>query len=286
MDATLEACDPLNERQFKLAIKRLANSLNFGTDASHFLGAGTDYVQSRMYVPGDPVKSIDWRITARTGRIHLKEYEAPKRCPVYLLVDTSASMCVTSQTLSKYAWAVQIAGGLALAALAKVSPVGFVGCGEREEQLEPTFSRNRIYLALYQLRRFRFTERTLAGQRIRRLAAMIKERSLIFLLSDMHDPEAVGALKVLGQEHDCVVLQVQDPAERGRIGGGFFRGEEAETRKAFIGHSRSRWFGSDGIAGGLRKAGVDHLVLPTDQPILPPLRSFLQQRSILGKGGR
>jgi uncharacterized protein (DUF58 family) len=286
MQAVLEVSEHLDERQFALEIKRLADSLSFGTDASPFLGSGIEYVQSRLYQPGDPIKSIDWRVTARTGKVHLKEYEAPKRMSIYLVVDTSASMCVSSQPVSKYAWAVKLAGALALASLARMSPVGFIGGGERELDAHPTLSRSRIFLWLHRLRSYRFDEHTHVGVRLERLASVLESRTAIIVLSDFHDPQAIPALKLLRQEHDCVALQLVDPAEHGRLGGGIFRAEEAESGHAFVATSRSRWFDGDALAQEFKHSGIDHLTLPIDQPFLPKLRGYLRRRGSFGKGAR
>ena len=264
-------------RQFEISIRRLATALSYGQESSPFLGAGVEYVQSRPYLPGDPVKLIDWRVTARTGRVHVKEYEAPRQMPVYLLVDTSASMCISSRGLSKYAWAVQIAGGIALAALDHMNPVGVMSIGERELHYPPTLSRSSVLQWMHQLRRHHFEERTTLGQRVRELVPRVEQRCLFIVLSDLHDPDAIDAIKLMAQDHDCAVIHLEDPAERGRTGGGFYRAVEAETGRAFVAHSRSRWFEA-ASSHTLTKSGVDYLHLPTDQPVLPKLRQFLRHR--------
>jgi uncharacterized protein (DUF58 family) len=285
-DLELPPHDHLDERQFVLAIKRLADSLSYGNDASPYLGSGIDFAQSRVYEPGDPVKSIDWRVTARTGRVYVKEYEAPKRMPIYLLLDTSASMCVASGPSSKYAVAVQLVGGLGLAALARMSPVAVIGCGERDFDLRASLSRERLFLRLHQLRRYQLDETTRVGLRVGQLGGLLEHRCLLLVLTDLHDPDAVSALKEAGQRHDCVVLQLSDPAERGKTGGGFFRGEEAETERPHLMRGARRQSVDEQAAWGLAEAGLDHLHLPIDQPFLPRLTGFLRQRSQLGKGAR
>lgn len=275
--------EPVDARQFEVAVKHLANSLNFGQEESVFHGSGLEFAQSRLYVAGDPVKAIDWKVSARVGKLFIKEYQEPKQMPLYLLLDTSASMCVTSLAMSKYAWAVQIATGIALAAQANVTPVGLLGCGARELHVRPTLSRNVVMEWSHQLRHHDFLEDTSLAARAREVAPSLKRRTMVIVLSDLHDPEAFPALQVLAQEHDVIVLHLQDPAETGVRGAGLFRGVEAESGRAFIGHGRRAWVDAEGWKSELTRFGIDYLHLPTDEPMLGKLRHFLGRRGFGSK---
>ena len=286
MEGYIESADTLDSRQFYIAIKRLADSFSYGTDRSPFVGSGVEYVQSRQYQYGDPIRSIDWRVTARTGKVFIKEYETPKRMPCYLLIDTSASMMISSTKRSKYAMALHIAGGLALACLDRVSPVGVLGVGGRDIRIDPSLSKDRILEWLHQLRHFRYDEATTLVDRIRELIPTLNSRVLFIVLSDLHDERSVVSLKRVGQKHDCVVLQLQDPAEISLRGSGFLRAQEAETGRAFVTHGRKLHLDQDSVEQELRRGGIDHLTLRTDQPISHHLRSFFKARGLLGKGAR
>lgn len=286
MEGHLDTADHLNARQFLIAVRKLADALNYGTDHSPFLGSGIEYAQSRQYQPGDPVRSIDWRITARTGKVFVKEYEAPKQLPCYLLVDTSASMTVSSVRRSKYAVAVHVAGGLAFACLDRISPVGVVGVGGRDLRVEPSLSRGQILQWLHAFRTFRYDEPTTLGRRIAELAPTLPNRCLVVVLSDLLDPEAVPALKLMAQRHDCVAIRLQDPAETGVPGAGFLRAGEAETGRVFVTRAARRWVDPESTARELKRAGVDHLTIRTDQPFVADLRNFLKGRNVLGRGAR
>jgi len=278
--------DPQDARQFEVDAKRLADSLNFGQDESIFHGSGLEYAQSRLYAPGDPVKSIDWRVSARTGKLFVKEFHESRQIPVYLLMDTSASMCLSSIPLSKYAWAVRIAAGIALAAQADMKPVGLLGCGQRELRVEPSLSRNRVFAWTSQLRSHGFLEDTSLATRARELAPTLKQKAMLIVLSDLHDAGALSALQVLGQKHDCVVLHLQDPAESGLTGAGIFRGMEAESGQSFVGHGRRKWVQSEGWKSELNRFQIDYLHLPTNEPILLKLKQFFKSRKSGLNGAR
>ena len=286
MEGFLDSPEVLDSRQFLIAVKRLADSLAFGTDRSPYIGSGLEYHQSRPYQFGDSIKAIDWRVTARTGKVHVKEYEAIKRLPVWILVDTSASMTISSTRKSKYEVAVYVAGGVALASLEAIRPVGFMGVGGRGLLRPESLSKDQVHGWLHSLRRYRFDEPTNLGRRVAELAARLPQRSQIIVLSDMHEPAALPALKLAAQAHDCSVIHLIDPAESGLRGMGFVRGAEAESGRQVIAAGRRAWVDSVSLRESLKKSRIDCLTIDVSEPYAARLRQFFKGRNMLGRGAR
>ncbi|GAA4441780.1 DUF58 domain-containing protein [Bremerella cremea] len=284
--AVLSDDEFLDSRRFLVAAKRLANDLAYGTDPSQFLGSGTEYVQSRLYQSGDPIRSLDWRVMARTGKPFVKQFEATKALPCYLLIDTSASMTVSSLPRSKYGHAVIIATGLALACLDRVSPVGMIAVGSRDLRIRPSLSRDQILTWSHELKKYRFDESTSLTRRITELAPMLVSRAMVIVLSDLHDPGCVGAIRLLAQNHDVCVLQFRDPAEVGQQGTGFIRAREVETGHLYMAKGTQELVKQSAIEQSMKRGGIDHMLIDTGKPYERNLRHFFASRSILGKAQR
>lgn len=276
------------DRQLEIAVCRLADDLRFGQDASPYTGAGIEYLQSRPFVEGDPVRDIDWKVTARTQRFHVKQYEALRSTPAYLLVDTSASMAFSSRPFSKHKLAVLLAGGLALAALRRLSPVGVLAGGRRQLHVRPSLQRGRVFQWLHALQRAAFDEPTQLAQRLDQLSELVVSRTLVIVISDMHDPDAASAAKRLAQRHDVIVLHLQDPAERGALRSGMFHAVEAETGRAVVAHGGTHWLAESfqELPRQLAAARIDYLLMGTDRPFVAPLRRLLGDRGGLMRNTR
>ena len=288
---TLGPPEELAHGDFEMVVRRLADDLAFGTDTSLFTGSGLEYAQSRPYEPGDPVKQIDWRMLARTSRTYVKEYEALKRIDVNIVVDTSASMAVGSTRITKQALAIWLASAIGVLAQRRLSPCSVIGGGERRTRVEPSLLRSDLWRSIEPLRTGRTDEGTRIAERIRELVARSRRASVILVLSDLHEPDAIDAIREAAQRHDVVVLRLRDPAERDRLRAGFIRGREAETGRGFVGSGRTSWRkdahgeDADEVGRRLARAGAGFLMLDVDRAVLPPLRQFLGTRAGTG-GGR
>ena len=276
----------LTDRSLEIATRRLANDLRYGQDPSPFVSSGVDYVQSRPFVDGDSVRDIDWRVTARSGRHYVKEYESLKTTPVFIVFDTSASMVHSSQPVSKYSLGLILAGGIGLASIRRLSPVGLLASSDQRQYFPPSSNRSRVFGWLSKLRVPRLDGTTELAERLDELQVSMPTRSLVIVLSDLHDPNAVAALRRTNLRHDVAVIQLQDPAETGSLRSGVFRGREAETQHGFVATGRSSWFSGETPGQSLSSAGIDHMVLKTNQAFVAPLRRFLGSRGQTARGQR
>ena len=269
----------LDPKTFTLRIRAIADALVFGQESSRFRGAGIEFDQSRPYQPGDPVRHIDWRVSARTGKPFLKEYEAPRQIPVILLMDDSRSMRISSVPgTSKFEEACLIAGGIALAATDRVNPVGFAGLGSLGFHRPPSASQNHLLNTLNEIRALPPAPKTAIAQRINALLPSLPAKSLLIALTDLHDPDAIPALRNAAQRHDVLVLQLSDPSESCLPKHAILRSGEAETGRTFTLGLQSKPAPIPSLTA-LSESAIDSLNIPIHRPYLPTHARFLSDRS-------
>lgn len=276
----------LARSDFDLVLRRLADDLAFGADNSLFVGSGLEYAGSRPYQRGDSIRLFDWRLTARTGKPYVREHEALKRTCVYIVLDTSASMAVSSTRLSKHDAAVWMGAAIGLVAQRRMSPVAIVGAGERSGQIVPSLRSADLWKSLDPLRERRFGEGTMLSQRITDLTTRAGRSALFIVISDLHDEGAIGAIRHATQRHDCAVIHTRDPAELEPLRAGFVRAQEAESGRVFVGGGRTRWAPATTQRDELLRCGADYLPVRTDEPFIPALRRFLATRGVTVRGQR
>ena len=139
---------------------------------------------------------------------------------------------------------------------------------------------------LLKLRSFRFDEQTTLGRRLRELQPELVNRTLLIVLSDLHDQSAMPVIRQLNQQHEIVVMQLRDPAEDGISGGGIVRGVEAESGRDFVAPVGRERLDQAAVQADLKRGGVDHLLVHTDQPFSHLVRHFFASRGIFTRGAR
>lgn len=203
----------------------------FGNHKSGFRGRGMEFAESRSYQPGDDIRAIDWRLTARTGRTHTKLYHEERERPVLLLVDSRAMMRFGSRDCFKSVLAARAAALLAWVAVDGGDRLGALLLGPQGlKLLPPQRAQGQLLQLLRQLAAATATasanlasEPSLA-QALVRLNQQARPGSLLFIISDFHDldEQAQAELRRLAQRHSVSNLLIQDVLEQQAPASGYY----------------------------------------------------------------
>ncbi len=213
----------LRAQRLELGIARRSRHSMSGAHGSRFRGRGMEFAESRIYQPGDDVRSIDWRVTARTGRAHTKLFQEERERPVILLVDLGASMFFGTRTAYKSVLAAETAALIAWAAMHGGDRVGALVAGRSAHlELKPVSGRRgvlRVLRALAALSR-PVTEgngqQTGLGDSLLRARHVARPGSLLVVISDFYglDEDAAGHLSRMRQHNDMLACWIHDVLER------------------------------------------------------------------------
>jgi uncharacterized protein (DUF58 family) len=202
-------------RQLQLRTRYPVEHLLAGEYRSVFKGRGMDFDEIRAYHPGDEVRSIDWNVTARTGRPYVKRYVEERELAVWLVVDVSASCRIPAPGRTKWETMHELAALLALSAVHNHDRVGMILCSDRVEQiLQPRKGRQHVLRLLSDLLAIEPRNRgSDPAPALDALLHMAQRRVLVLMLSDFLfdlDREQLGPVAF---RHDLVGIAVNHPSE-------------------------------------------------------------------------
>ncbi len=127
-------------------------------------------------------------------------------------------------------------------------------------------------------RTYRFDEPTTLGRRLISLEPSLTQRSMLIVLSDFHDPDALAALKLVGARHDCICLVFRDPQKTTSPERDFSRAREVESGREILTHGKRMLSTTTNLTDAFKKASLDHFVIRPGTPFLGSLRHFLRAR--------
>ncbi|AND69844.1 hypothetical protein ATSB10_23900 [Dyella thiooxydans] len=190
-----------------------------GQQSSRLYGRGMDYAESRVYQRGDDVRRLDWRLTARSGKLHTKLFQEEREGRLLILLDTHASMRFGTRTRFKSVQAARAAAWAAWAAVKGAERVGLMGFGTRDELLAPRAGARGALavcgaLAAWGNRSADADEEPLSAA-LQRAMRTVHGASRVLLITDgaCCDETARRALVELSRRARLGVLAVVDPLE-------------------------------------------------------------------------
>ncbi|HEG43538.1 MAG TPA: DUF58 domain-containing protein [Phycisphaerales bacterium] len=277
-------------KQIQIYSLRMVNASFAGQYESVFKGRGMEFNKVREYVPGDDIRSIDWNVTARTGKPYIKNFVEEREMTVMFAVDLSASGDFGTVERVKNELAAEFCAVLAFAATRNNDKVGLVIFTDRIELFIPPKKGSKHVLRLIrELLYFKMPRRrTDVPMAVEYLQKVIKKKATVFLVSDFIATNIKKPLALLNKRHDVVAVAVEDRAERGLKPAGLVEFEDAETGQVRLVDTSSAKFRKryslragkrrDELERMLRSIKVDSINIATDRPYIQDVVRFFHMR--------
>ncbi len=203
-------------RLIEVTTRKVVDNVLSGQYRSHFKGQGVQFSEHRLYVPGDDVRHINWKVSARTREPLVKKFEEERELTVFLVVDVSGSESFGTTQKLKSELAAEVGGMLAYAASHTGDRVGvLVFAGKTEVIIPPKKGRPHVLRIISELLTYRAkTAGTDLAGALKAADRMMKHSGVIFVLSDFIAEEYEVPLKKLARKHDVVAISIADQREK------------------------------------------------------------------------
>ena len=294
---TTERLDPelfAQIRQIQIRTQHLVTAALAGQYESAFKGRGMEFEEVRAYQPGDPIRHIDWKVTARMRRPHTRIYSEERNRPALVLVDQRVNMFFGSQHYMKSVTAAHAAALVVWRVLSQGDQPGAIVFSD-EDQVEIRPARSdvhamSIFRAIEKMNQSlrandgRKSQPAQLGRILRHADRLAAHDHLVVLISDLDglDDETRPQLNRLTQHNDVVVLLVNDPLERSLpqtdllvVSDGELQ-LEVDARRASLRKQFAEAFQEKVESGRLElhKRNIPMLPIGTDEPVVGQLASL------------
>jgi uncharacterized protein (DUF58 family) len=201
----------------ELVARQVVEGFLTGRHRSPYHGFSVEYLDHRAYTPGDDLRSIDWKILARTDKYHVKLFEDETNLRAHILLDCSKSMAFKSGEISKLSYGSYLAAALAYLMLHQNDAVGLVLFDTEMRQYLPPKARPTQFRRVLELLDHSYSrEDTDVAAVLHDVAERIPRRGLVVIISDLIDDEeklANGLQHFRHNNHEVIVFHVMDDAE-------------------------------------------------------------------------
>jgi len=277
-------------RQIQIYTSRAVDASFAGQYESVFKGRGMQFDEVREYTPGDDIRSIDWNVTARTGKAYIKRFVEEREMTVLFAVDLSASGQFGTVNKMKNELAAEFCAVLAFAAAKNNDKVGLlIFTDQIELYIPPKKGSSHVLRLIRELLYFKMPRRrTDISMALDYIAKVTRKKATIFLVSDFIESDFKKSLGLLNKRHDVIAVPVRDKVEISMPSVGLIELQDAETGEIIVVDTSSRKFRNQygretssrfsDLRNLLRSTNVDCIPVTTDKPYIRDLVQFFHTR--------